>query len=158
VDASAEPPGSEVSIQESLYPELTCFGCGHANERGLKLRSYEVDGAVSANFMPWPEHDNGGGFLNGGILATVLDCHGGAAVLLEAHRRSWEPAPGALLPFVTAGLDVRFLRPAPLHEPIELAAELVAVTESEITVEATAIWDGKPRASGTAVWKRWRPR
>jgi acyl-coenzyme A thioesterase PaaI-like protein len=158
VTASAEAPGTGLSIQESLYPKLMCFGCGHANERGLRLRSYEIDGVVSASFMPWPEHDNGGGFLNGGILATVLDCHGGAAVLLEAHRRGWEPAPGALLPFVTAGLDVRFLRPAPLREPIELSAGLVAVSESEITVEAQAIWDSKPRASGTAVWKRWRPR
>jgi acyl-coenzyme A thioesterase PaaI-like protein len=155
---SAEPPGTTPSIQESLYPALACFGCGHANERGLRLRSYETDGVVTATFLPWPEHDNGAGFLNGGILATVLDCHGGAAVLLEAHRRGWEPAPGALLPFVTSGLDVRFLRPAPLHDRLELSAELVAVSESEMTVETQAVWDGKPRASGRAVWKRWRPR
>ena len=42
-----------LSIQETYYPALTCFGCGHANERGLHLRSYEVDGVVQATFTPW---------------------------------------------------------------------------------------------------------
>lgn len=158
VTADAQLHGTEASIQETYYPTLTCFGCGHANERGLRLRSYEVDGVVRAAFMPWPEHDSGGGFLNGGIVSTLLDCHGAAAVLLEAHRRGWEPAPGALLPFVTAGLDVRFLRPSPLREPVELTAELLSVSEPEITVVSRLWWEGKERATGTAVWKRWRQR
>jgi acyl-coenzyme A thioesterase PaaI-like protein len=146
------------SIQETYYPTLTCFGCGHANERGLRLRSYEIDGVVQATFTPWPEHDNGGGYLNGGIISTVLDCHGAAAVLLEAHRRGWEPAPGAGLAFVTAGLDVRFRRPTPLNEPVALTAELLSVAESEMTVASHVLAHGKTCASGTAVWKRWRPR
>ncbi len=158
VTASEPPPDGQASIQETYYPELNCFGCGHANADGLRLRSYERDGLVRASFLPWPQHDNGGGYLNGGILSTLLDCHGAAAVMLEASRRGWEPAPGALLPFVTAELDVKFRRPAPLHEPLELTAELSAVAEAEMTVVATAIWQDKTRAIGTAVWKRWRPR
>jgi acyl-coenzyme A thioesterase PaaI-like protein len=146
------------SIQETYYPDLTCFGCGHGNERGLRLRSYEVDGVVCATFMPWPEHDNGGGYLNGGIISTILDCHGAAAVLLEAHRRGWKPSPGNGLAFVTAGLDVRFRRPTPLYESVELTAELLSVAESEMTVVAHVAADGRTRATGTAVWKRWRPR
>ena len=146
------------SIQETYYPDLTCFGCGHANERGLRLRSHEVDGAVRAVFTPWPEHDNGGGHLNGGIISTLLDCHGAAAVLLEAHRRGWKPAPGAALSFVTAGLDVRFRRPTPLREPVDLTAELLTVAEGRITVVAHVLADGRTCATGTAVWKRWRPR
>jgi acyl-coenzyme A thioesterase PaaI-like protein len=156
--AKAPPPTEQASIQETYYPKLTCFGCGHANASGLRLRSYESDGVVRATFSPWPEHDNGGGFLNGGIISTLLDCHGAAAVMLEAHRRGWQPSGGALLPFVTAELDVKFLRPAPLYEPVELVAELASVTESEMTVVAQAIWQDKTRATGTAIWKRWRPR
>jgi acyl-coenzyme A thioesterase PaaI-like protein len=152
--ASAPP----LSIQETYYPQLTCFGCGHANERGLRLRSYEIDGVVQATFTPWPEHDNGGGFLNGGIVSTLLDCHGAAAVMLEANRRGWQAAEGTLMPFVTAALDVRFLRPTPLREPLGLTAELTSVDESGMTVVAQIVWDGKPRATGTATWKRWRPR
>ncbi len=63
------------SIQERLYPTLTCFGCGHTNPKGLKLRSYLAGKAVVATFVPFPEHDNGVGYLNGGIISTVLDCH-----------------------------------------------------------------------------------
>jgi acyl-coenzyme A thioesterase PaaI-like protein len=147
-----------LSIQETYYPTLTCFGCGHANEKGLKLRSYEVDGEVRATFTPWPEHDNGGGYLNGGIISTVLDCHGAAAVLLEAHRQGWKPAAGTGLSFVTAGLDVRFRRPTPLHQPLELTAELLSVAEPEMTVVAHVVADGRTCATGTAVWKRWRAR
>ena len=61
------------SIQERLLPDMRCFGCGPANERGLRLRSYPGDDAVTASFTPWPEHDNGLGYLNGGIISTLLD-------------------------------------------------------------------------------------
>jgi acyl-coenzyme A thioesterase PaaI-like protein len=151
-------PDRALSIQETYYPTLTCFGCGHANERGLRLRSYETADGVRASFTPWPEHDNGGGYLNGGIISTLLDCHGAAAVLLEAHRKGWKPAAGTGLSFVTAGLDVTFRRPTPLREPVELTAELLAVAESEMTVVAQVLADGRTCASATALWKRWRPR
>lgn len=147
-----------VSIQERLYPELTCFGCGHANASGLRLRSYPGDGVVTATFRPWPEHDNGIGYLNGGIISTLLDCHSAAAVLLEADRRGWTALPGAQLAYVTAGLDVQFLRPAPLAEPVELLGRITAATEKEVTAEVELRWDGKPRAVATALWKRWQPR
>jgi acyl-coenzyme A thioesterase PaaI-like protein len=146
-----------LSVQEQLYPGLTCFGCGHANAAGLRLRSYPGDGVVTATFSPWPEHDNGGGFLNGGIISTLLDCHSAAAVAVEARARGWSPPPGTPFAYVTAGLDVRFLRPAPLAEPVELVGRITAAGEAEMTVDVELLWDGKPRATGVAIWKRWRP-
>jgi acyl-coenzyme A thioesterase PaaI-like protein len=154
----------ELSIQERLYPDLPCFGCGHANPKGLRLRSYPdagyaTTGLVTAAFTPWPEHDNGLGYLNGGIIGTVLDCHSAAAVVLEAENRQW-PAlvDGAALPYVTAGLDIRYRRPSPLHDTVELQANVVQADESEMTVDVRLVWDGKTRAQATAHWKRWRPR
>src|SRR6266516_2404226 len=131
---------SDISIQERLYRQAACFGCGPSNPKGLQLKSYARDGVFVATFRPWPEHDNGVGFLNGGIISTVLDCHSAAAVMYEASEQGWLPLPGAALSHVTARLDVRFLRPAPLHEPVEL------------------LFDGKQRAAAEATWKRWRPR
>ena len=87
----------EISIQDLLFPHTTCFGCGPSNPKGLQLRSYRRDDAVVAAFRPWPEHDNGAGFLNGGIMSTLLDCHSAAAVMDEASRRGWLPLPGAAL-------------------------------------------------------------
>ncbi|MDH3958851.1 MAG: PaaI family thioesterase [Actinomycetota bacterium] len=147
------------SIQQRLYPELTCFGCGHANPKGLHLNSYPAeDGQVVGQFQPSPEHDNGFGYLNGGIIATVLDCHSGAAVFHTADQRGLLRAPGAPLLYVTAGLDLRYLRPCPLGEPLDLRAVIASADEDQMTVEVELLWDAKPRAAATARWKRWRPR
>lgn len=149
---------STLSLQEELYPELTCFGCGPANERGLRLRSFREGERYVATFTPWPEHDNGTGFLNGGIIGTVLDCHSAAAVVDTAHQHGWRALGDAALPFLTAGLDVRYRRPAPLREPVTLGAEISAASETEITAHVWLEHDGKMRAEAEALWKRWRPR
>lgn len=150
------PVGS--SIQDRLFADLPCFGCGPANERGLRLKSYLVDGEFQARFMPWPEHDNGAGYLNGGIIATLLDCHSAAAALWEAAYQGWGPLPGAAISHVTAGLDVRYLRPAPLRESVDLRARVTSAEEDEIVCGVELVWDDKVRATGVSRWRRWRPR
>ncbi|GGF54602.1 thioesterase [Marmoricola endophyticus] len=145
------------SIQETYFPELMCFGCGPANERGLQLASHVAeDGTVRARFQPWAEHDNGLGYLNGGIIATLLDCHSAAMVSVESERLGLPP--DGTLQYVTAGLDVRYRRPSPLTEPAELVARVIDSDLDEISVEAELWWQDKVRASGQAQWKRWRPR
>jgi acyl-coenzyme A thioesterase PaaI-like protein len=150
------PPA--LSLQEELYPELTCFGCGPANERGLRLRSFREGERYVATFAPWPEHDNGTGFLNGGIIGTLLDCHSAAAVVDTARDRGWPALGDALLPYLTAALDVRYRRPAPLREPVTLGAEVTAASEAEVTVHVWLEHEDKVRAEADALWKRWRPR
>jgi len=147
-----------LSIQESLYPTLTCFGCGHANPDGFHLRSYREGETTVASFTPRPEHDNGFGFLNGGIISTVLDCHTAAVVMWEADRRGWKADDGAPVPFITSGLEVRFLRPTPLGPPVSLRAEAVELSESSIVVSAELIADDKTRATMVATWLRFHPR
>ena len=147
-----------LSIQEEHYPTLMCFGCGHANPKGFHLRSYARDGGVIASFTPGPEHDNGFGFTNGGVVTTVLDCHTAAAVVEAARVAGIRGEPGAQLPFITAGFDVRFLRPTPLGPPLELWAKATTVGEQEMVVEAELREGGKVRATMRATWKRFRPR
>jgi acyl-coenzyme A thioesterase PaaI-like protein len=148
---------AETSIQDRYFAELRCFGCGPKNARGLRLRSYaDEDGSVRATFSPWPEHDNGIGFLNGGIIATLLDCHSAAAVAVRSEQLGLPP--NGLLHYVTAGLDVRYLRPAPLRETVDLIALIGSADENEMIVEAELWWEEKPRAVAQATWKRWRPR
>ncbi|MCX6395136.1 MAG: PaaI family thioesterase [Propionibacteriales bacterium] len=146
------------SLQDRYFPDLPCFGCGPANAEGLRLKSYLVDGQVTAEFLPWPQHDNGLGFLNGGIIATVLDCHSAALVTHEAYTQGWPALPGTDLPYVTAGLDVRYLRPSPLTEPVRLLGRVIESTEPQITAEVWLEHGGKERARASATWKRWRPR
>lgn len=134
---------------------MTCFGCGPANRRGLQLRSFEAETGTLADFTPWPEHDNGLGFLNGGIICTILDCHSATPVLLEAERIGLVSGK-ALLPFVTAGLEVEYLRPTPLTQTSQLRAVLSAANDSTMQVQVELWSDGKVRAEGTATWRRWR--
>jgi acyl-coenzyme A thioesterase PaaI-like protein len=151
-------PPTEQSVQDRFFPTFTCFGCGPANPAGLRLKSYPDGDLVTAAFVPRPEHGNGFGSVNGGILSTVLDCHSAAAVFSEAARRGWVGEDGLPLPWVTAGLDIRFLRPAPLAGPLLLRGGVTEATEGEMTAAVELSADGKVRATGTAVWKRFRPR
>jgi acyl-coenzyme A thioesterase PaaI-like protein len=146
------------SIQEAMYPEMTCFGCGHANPHGFHLRSYRDGDLTVARFTSEPHHDNGFGFLNGGIITTVLDCHSAAVVMWEAAERGWEAEPGAPVPFITAGIDVRFLRPTPLAEEVALTAVAEQIDAEEIVVAVELLAHDEVRAAATAGWKRFHPR
>ena len=153
-----DAPSPDRSLQETYFPDLTCFGCGPANERGLQLRSFAGPAeAVTAMFRPQPHHDNGLGYLNGGIITTVLDCHGAAAVTHRAHQQGWLTE-GVALPYVTAGVEVRFRRPTPLDAALELSAELIDADDNEMHAHSVITYDGKVRAEMTSTWKRWRPR
>lgn len=148
----------EESIQERLFPDATCFGCGRMNPKGLRLESFARVGFVSATFRGSVQHTNGLGFLNNGIVATLLDCHSGAAALNEADLQGWLPAQGAPYSFVTAGLSTQFLRPAPLEVTCALRARVLTADENCIAVEAEILWHGERCAIATSEWRRWRPR
>jgi acyl-coenzyme A thioesterase PaaI-like protein len=150
--------GTNLSIQESRYSELTCFGCGHANPHGLHLRSYQEGDLTVAEFTPRPEFDNGFGFVNGGIIATVLDCHGAAAVMSKVAELGWTTPAGTPVPFVTASFEVKFHRPTPLASTLRLAASLVGFEPSEIIVRSEMAVDRKVTATMTSTWARFRPR
>jgi acyl-coenzyme A thioesterase PaaI-like protein len=62
------------------------------------------------------------------------------------------------VPFVTAGFDVRFLRPTPLGQPVRLTARPLSVEDAEVIVESELEVDDKVRAVMTATWRRFRPR
>jgi len=152
------PVSKGPSIQESLYPELTCFGCGHANPHGFHLRSYRDGDITVAEFSPRPEHDNGFGFVNGGIIATVLDCHGAAVVMSEVARRGWTGPTGTPVPFVTASFDVKFHRPTPLGSTVRLTALPVSVDPGQVIVRSEMAVGSKVSATMIATWARFRPR
>ena len=74
---------------------MTCFGCGPTNERGLQpLHSFPHRRRRDHDLTPGLNTTTAWGFLNGGIICTILDCHSAAAVLWEADKRGWGPGPG----------------------------------------------------------------
>lgn len=137
----------DLSIQDRLFPHLLCFGCGPANSQGLRLKSYATDEGVIADFLPVPHLDNGGGVLNGGIITTLLDCHGGAAVM---HRAEIEDGTAGV--WVTAAIDVRFIRPIPLDQVCRLTADITSRDEWEMSVTTRIHVGEKVGAAATARW------
>ncbi|MFM7147026.1 MAG: PaaI family thioesterase [Actinomycetales bacterium] len=155
---------AELSLQERFFPTSTCFGCGPGNPAGLHLRSFpngSSDTATArcvARFTTTPSHDNGLGYVNGGIIATLLDCHSAGSALLKAEQLAWGTAEGAAYPCVTAGLDLRYLRPTPLCQELSLDAYVTEFSDDEICVLSMLTFEGKVRAEGLVRWRRWRPR
>ena len=66
---------SEPSLQEKYAPQSICFGCGPANDKGLRIRSFLDGGEVVLDWTPEKHHEAFPGMLNGGIIGALLDCH-----------------------------------------------------------------------------------
>lgn len=130
----------EPSLQERYAPRSTCFGCGPANEGGLRIRSFpREDGAVVMRFRARPEQEAFPGYLNGGIAGTVFDCHlnwAGVDALMRRTGATTAPAT------VTSEYSVRFRRPIPTADEIEVIARAVEVSEDRVTVEGRMIAGG----------------
>ena len=139
------------SLQERFAPEGRCFGCGPSNEQGLRIRSFEADdGTVVADWQARTEHEAFDGFVNGGILGTLIDCHSNwtAIAALLARDGGANVAPST----VTAEYSVRFRRPTPSDRPLRLVGRAVEVADDRVTVETTREVDGVTTAGGRATF------
>ncbi|MGV3487175.1 MAG: PaaI family thioesterase [Tuberibacillus sp.] len=108
---------------QDFYPEdfSWCYGCGRLNETGHHFRtSWEGDHTVTV-YTPKAEHTALPGFVYGGFIASLIDCHGTGSASLALHRKNGhEPGDGALPPrFVTAYLNINYLKPTPLGGPLK---------------------------------------
>ena len=65
-----------LGVQQEFAPNSICFGCGQANEKGLKIQSHRIENGLYLEFMPEQHHHAFPGMINGGIIGTLLDCHG----------------------------------------------------------------------------------
>ena len=130
---------SDESLQDRYAPETTCFGCGPANAKGLRIKS-RVDGdAVVLDWTPEPHHEAFPGFVNGGIIGVLFDCHCNWAAALHLMRQAESDTP----PFtVTADYAVALRKPTPSTSPLHLRARVVEATASRAVVEATLEADG----------------
>lgn len=128
------------SIQEIYSPEGICFGCGPANEKGLKIRSFEENGEFVAEWHAEPHHRAFPGVLNGGIIGALLDCHSNWAAAIHLMKQRGETAAPCT---VTADFHVKLLRPTPVDGPITLKARVVEASGDRAAVEAELIAGGK---------------
>lgn len=139
---------------QDYYPEdlSHCYGCGRLNEFGHQIKSY-WDGEESVcTFLPQSYHVAIPGYVYGGLIASLIDCHGtgtAAASTYRAEGRAMDTEPP--LRFVTASLHVDFLRPTPMGVPLEVRGRVKEIKGRKVVVEAALSAQGEVCARGQVV-------
>jgi acyl-coenzyme A thioesterase PaaI-like protein len=137
------------SLQDKYSPNAVCFGCGPANPNGLHIKSRPEGDRLVADWLPGPQHMAFAGFTNGGIISTLLDCHGNMTAAYSLMKaRGLEVPPGT----VTAELTVRFLRPSPLKKELHLIAWCTGIEGDRVRVEESLEVDGVKTASMSGLY------
>jgi acyl-coenzyme A thioesterase PaaI-like protein len=132
------------SLQELYAPHNRCFGCGPANEKGLRIRSFPEGDEVIATWTPEPHHEAFPGVLNGGICGALLDCHSNWTAAWHLMRQAGSETPPCT---VTSEFAVKLRRPTPMGVPLRLRARVVESGADLAVVDASIEADGKVTAT-----------
>lgn len=140
---------SEQGVQRTYAPSSICFGCGPANEKGLQIDSFRIENGLSMQFVPSDEHQAFPGMINGGIIGTLLDCHGNwtAAIAIMDERGMDEPPCT-----VTASYSIKLRRPTPLDKVLDITSQVIEIEGDKVNVEMTLEADGKVCATGKGLF------
>lgn len=147
---------------QDFYPDdfNHCYGCGGLNEHGHQIKSYWDGDESVAEFTPKPWHTALPGYVYGGLIASLIDCHStgtAAAALYKNEGRPMDSEP----PFrcVTASLHVDYLRPTPLDGPLNLRATVEKIDGTRVTIKVSLFGGGELCAKGevlaVAVNEKW---
>lgn len=131
------------NLQDRYAPQNRCFGCGPANEKGLRIKSRVEGDEVIADFVPEEHHQAFAGVLSGGIIGTLLDCHSNWAAANHLMTQRGQDAPPCT---VTADFHVKLKKPTPIG-PVRLRAKVVESEGDRAVVEATLEAGGKITAT-----------
>ena len=139
---------------QDYYPDHLshCYGCGRLNERGLQIKSYWDGDETVCTFHPQPHHTAVPGYVYGGLIASLIDCHAtgtAAAASYRAEGRAMDTEPP--FRFVTAALHVDYLRPTPLGAPLQLRASVKELKGRKVVVGVTLSAQGEVCARGEVV-------
>ena len=133
-----------------------CHGCGAGNERGLRLKSY-WDGAEAVASWNAEAHHCGGTRenLNGGIIASLIDCHSLNLAIAHAYRAEGRPIGSApRIGYVTAKLNISYLKPTPIDRPIQLRARIAKLEGRKAWMRCTVSAAGEICATGEVLGVR----
>lgn len=139
---------------QDFYPDdfAHCYGCGRLNDHGLQLRSFWEGEESVAVYTPKPYQMALPGFVYGGLIASLIDCHGTGTAAASAYlHEGREPGSDPPHRFVTASLHVDYRRPTPLGPPLELRGKVREIKGRKVVVDITLSAEGKVCAEGTVV-------
>jgi acyl-coenzyme A thioesterase PaaI-like protein len=144
---------SEKSIQR-YYPNdaAQCYGCGYLNDDGLHIESFWEGDRTICRFRPRPYHTAVPGYVYGGLVASLIDCHGTGSAALAAYReQKREPGSDPPLRFLTASLKVDYLEPTPLGVELEAWGTIAEVKGRKVVTDIEVLADGRVTATGRVI-------
>ncbi len=144
----------ETKPVQDYYPDQLsyCYGCGRLNEQGHQIKSYWDGDETISHFTPKPYHIAIPGYVYGGLIASLIDCHGtGTAALASYRNEGREPGTEPAFRYVTASLHVDYLRPTPLGIELELRGKIVEVKGRKVISEISVSANGEITAKGKVV-------
>ncbi len=139
---------------QDYYPDdlAHCYGCGRLNESGYQIKSY-WDGIESvSHFKPKAYHIAVPGFVYGGLIASLIDCHStgtAAAAKYKEEKRGMDSLPP--IRFLTASLKVDYLKPTPIDSVLELRATVKEMKGRKVIIETNLIANGQICARGEVI-------
>jgi acyl-coenzyme A thioesterase PaaI-like protein len=147
---------------QDYYPDdfNHCYGCGGLNQHGHQLKSYWDGDKAVATFEPRPYHTSLPGYVYGGLIASLIDCHSTGTAAAALYRKDGRPM-DTDPPYrcVTASLHVEYLRPTPLEGKLKLEAEVKEIDGRKVTVLVKLFGGGELCARGevvaVAVGEKW---
>ena len=152
----------EECVQKKHAPNSICFGCGPANAEGLQIKSYPIENGLKMTFETEDMHQAFPGMINGGIIGTLMDCHGNwtAAMAIMESRKETEPPCT-----VTASYSIKLRRPTPHGVPLEITSQVESLDGDRAEISMKLIANGELCAQGDGLfvavkeghpaWHRW---
>jgi acyl-coenzyme A thioesterase PaaI-like protein len=139
---------------QDFYPDALahCYGCGKLNEFGHQIKSYWDGEEAVCHFLPKPYHIAIPGYVYGGLLASLIDCHGtgtAAAAMARTMQRDMDTEPA--YSFLTASLHVDYLKPTPLGIELEIRARVKEIKGRKVVIEEWIVAGGITTVRGDVV-------
>ncbi|KOP71724.1 PaaI family thioesterase [Cytobacillus solani] len=144
-----------VNAVQDIYPDdfAWCYGCGRLNEDGHHFRTGWQGEQTMTVYTPEKEHKAIPGFVYGGLIASLIDCHGTGSASLALHRKNGhEVGDGAEPPrFVTASLKVDFVKPTPDGVPLTAIGTVTEIHPKKWKVDVEVFANDAVCARGEVV-------
>ncbi|GAB4415640.1 MAG: PaaI family thioesterase [Anaerolineales bacterium] len=139
---------------QDYYPDNTaqCYGCGRLNDYGHQIKSYWDGDESVCHFDPKPYHIAIPGYVYGGLLASLIDCHGTGTAAAAAYRQADRPMDSEpALRFLTASLHVDYLKPTPLGVTLEVRGKVKEAKGRKVVIEEWLMANGEITVRGEVV-------
>lgn len=140
---------SKKSVQDAYAPNSICFGCGPSNKEGLQIKSYRTEEGLEMEFECEEKHQAFPGVINGGLIGSLIDCHGNWTAAIAIMDKNGLDAPQCT---VTAQYEVKLKRPTPFGSKLMLKSRVLALQtdRAEVIIELKA--EGKTCATGRGLF------